>query len=393
MDSLAGMDRLPYEPGRDGEIRQESVVDPENICREDFFANAQTLEYSPFDEGENENQEEYPDDTELMETEEYPDDADLMEMEEYPDDTDSMEMEEYLPVGSARTPDESLTVRGAQPEGETGQQYAEVSDTEGTDAERTGGESPTADDGSEEKSSTEETAEEDRKRAEHEASEAKRKAEWEARQQAKKEAEKAQMERIMVMGSEELVAESMKRVGTDTEKLVRRNMKECVSEYVQTMCLEDEGFARQVMMPQKNMIRCFQYINRKAYEYVQDEMKAAGIQPGRDTPCYSSDIPDDVCYHWAEEYFRTMDVKEDKEEEEKFVPKPYIGKNGAKAASKKSAGKKPASRKAGEKKTVDNAGKEEKKAGGQAAEKKPKETTGDGQLSLTGQMSFEDFAA
>ena len=200
---------------------------------------------------------------------------------------------------------------------------------------------------------------EDKKRAEHEAAEARRKAEWEARQQAKKDAEKAQMERIMAMGEEELISESMKRVGTDTEKLTRRNMKECVSEYIQTACLEDAAFARQVMLPQKNMVRCFQYINRKAFEYVQDEMKAAGIQPGRDTPCYSSDIPDDLCYHWAEEYFRNMDVKEDKEEEEKFVPKPYAGKTttsskGKKTGAKKSPAKKPAEKKAEKKEPADN---------------------------------------
>lgn len=200
---------------------------------------------------------------------------------------------------------------------------------------------------------------EDKKRAEHEAAEARRKAEWEARQQAKKDAEKAQMERIMAMSEEELMSESMKRVGTDTEKLTRRNMKECVSEYIQTACLEDAAFARQVMLPQKNMVRCLQYINRKAYEYVQDEMKAAGIQPGRDTPCYSSDIPDDLCYHWAEEYFRTMDVKEDKEDEEKFVPKPYAGRTtagskGKKTTAKKSPAKKPAEKKAEKKEPADN---------------------------------------
>ena len=210
----------------------------------------------------------------------------------------------------------------------------------------------------EENSDAEEESE-DKKRAEHEAAEARRKAEWEARQQAKKDAEKAQMERIMAMSETELMSESMKRVGTDTEKLTRRNMKECVSEYVQTACLEDAAFARQVMLPQKNMVRCFQYINRKAYEYVQDEMKAAGIQPGRDTPCYSSDIPDDLCYHWAEEYFRTMDVKEDKEEEEKFVPKPYTGRTtaaskGKKSSTKKSPAKKPAEKKAEKKEPADN---------------------------------------
>ena len=223
-------------------------------------------------------------------------------------------------------------------------------------------------------------AEEERKQAEHEASEAKRKSEWEARQQAKKEAVKAQLERIKSMSAEELVSESMKRVEADTEKLTRRNMKECVSEYIQTACMEDEGFAQQVMLPQKNMVRCFQYINRKAYEYVQDEMKADGIEPGRDTPCYSADIPDGLCYHWAEEYFRTTDVKEDKEEEEKFVPKPYAGRaasssKGKKTGTKKSAAKKPAAAK--------------------PAEKKPenKKPAGDGQMSLMEQMSFEDMLA
>ena len=223
-------------------------------------------------------------------------------------------------------------------------------------------------------------AEEERKQAEHEASEAKRKSEWEVRQQAKKEAVKAQLERIKSMSAEELVSESMKRVEADMEKLTRRNMKECVSEYIQTACMEDEGFAQQVMLPQKNMVRCFQYINRKAYEYVQDEMKADGIEPGRDTPCYSADIPDGLCYHWAEEYFRTMDVKEDKEEEEKFVPKPYAGRTassskGKKTGTKKSAAKKPAAAKPAEKKSEN---------------KKP---ASDGQMSLMEQMSFEDMLA
>ena len=253
---------------------------------------------------------------------------------------------------------------------------------------------------SEETRSADETATEERRRAEHEASEAKRKAEWEARQQAKKEVVKAQLERIRAMNDEDLASESMKRVGADTEKLTRRNMKECVSEYVQTACLEDVAFARQVMLPQKNMVRCFQYINRKAYEYVQDEMKVSGIQPGRDTDCYASDIPDGLCYHWAEEYFRTMDVKEDKEEEEKFVPKPYLGKG---SSSRKPAEKKAASTKTGKTKakTESQSGKNGKgaadgkagdKPGSRAVDKRQK-AADDGQLSFIGQMTFGDFEA
>ena len=156
---------------------------------------------------------------------------------------------------------------------------------------------------------------------------------------------------------------------------------------IQTACLEDAEFARQAMLPQKNMVRCFQYINRKAYEYVQDEIKANGIQPGRDNTCYASDVPDDLCYHWAEEYFRTMDVKEDKEEEEKFVPKPYVGRTASSPKGKKTGAKKSAAKKPAEKKPQGGKSPERK------TEKKPEagKPAEDGQLSFMGQMSFEDM--
>lgn len=193
-----------------------------------------------------------------------------------------------------------------------------------------------------------------RKRAEHEKAEEKRRLEWEAKQQEKRNAEKEQLARIEAMSEEELVAASAERIGKDTEKLTRRNMKECVSEYIQTLCFEDVAFARLTMQPKKNMVRCFQYINRKAYEYVQDEMKANGMKNGGGMQCYASDIPDDLCYHWAEEYFRTADVKEDEEKVESFIPRPYKGASGTKTNTKKSAKKKAEQKK--EKKTEGNSG-------------------------------------
>lgn len=217
---------------------------------------------------------------------------------------------------------------------------------------------------------------EDEKRVEHEAAEARRKAEWEARQQAKRDAEQAQIERIASMSDEELMAESMKRVGTDTEKLTRRNMKECVAEYIQTLCVEDPAFARLVMNPKKNMVRCFQYISRKAWEYVQDELKANGIQPERGMQPYGCDLPDDLCYHWAEEYFRTSDVKEDQEEEEKFVPKPYCGGTSSKSKTKKK----------GEKKKTTSVKPEIKKT-------EKKTAVNDGQLSFIEQLSSGSMAS
>ena len=73
-----------------------------------------------------------------------------------------------------------------------------------------------------------------------------------------------------------------------------------------------------------------------------------------------------MCYQWAEDYFRDPDAKEDHEDEEKFVPKPYAGKSSAKSKPKKAAEKK----------------KTEPKAAPKQEEKKP---------SQDGQMSLMDF--
>ena len=186
-----------------------------------------------------------------------------------------------------------------------------------------------------------EQADEDAKRKAHEEAEAKRKAEWEVKQQQKKDAEKLALAKLDAMSDDELLAASLKRVGDDTEKLTRRHMMECVMEHIQTLCLSDPAFARKVMHPRKNMIRCCQYIGRKAWEYVQDELKAKGITPSRENP-YGSAIPEGVCYQWAEDYFNDPNAKEDEEKEEKeekFVPQPYRGPSSKSTKTSKGKGK------------------------------------------------------
>ena len=168
--------------------------------------------------------------------------------------------------------------------------------------------------------------EEAKKRAAHEAAEAQRKAEFDARQAAKKKATEEQIARVQNMNDDEAMAAAIQRTGADTEKLTRINMKQMVTEHIQTLCIEDSAFARLALQPRKSMIHCFQFISRKAWEYIQDELKANGIQPGPGMQAYGTDIPDDLCYQWAEEYFRDPTVKEDEEKEEQFVPKPYPGK-------------------------------------------------------------------
>ena len=182
----------------------------------------------------------------------------------------------------------------------------------------------------------------ERKRA-HEAAEAKRKADFDAKQAAKKAARQEQLDWIKAMNDAELLEAATGRVAADTEKLTRRNMKEAVAEHIQAKCREDAAFARLVMAPEKSMINCFKYINRKAREYAEQEMKDLGIKR---TGTYGCDVPDGLCYGWAEDYFKDPDAEEDRKDDEKFVPKPYVPNRKASkaaAAKKKKPEKKPTS--------------------------------------------------
>ena len=201
------------------------------------------------------------------------------------------------------------------------------------------------------------TVDEDAKRKAHEEAEAKRKAEWEAKQEQKKEAERLALAKLEGMSDDEVLAASVKRVGDDTEKLTRRNMKECVMEHIQTLCLDNPDFARKVLHPRKSMIHCIWYINRKAKEFIEQEMKNNDIKP--ENGIYGSDVPDDLCYQWAVDYFNDPNAKEDEEKEEKFVAQPYRGTGTA--ASKKSAPSKGKSKGKDAKKKDEDAAKPEAK--------------------------------
>ena len=189
-------------------------------------------------------------------------------------------------------------------------------------------------------SSDAEEQSEDKKRAEHEAAEARRKAEWEARQQAKKEAEKAQLARLSSLSDEEVTAQAMKTCGSRYGEAYPPEYERVRVRVYPDSMPGGSGFSRLTMHPRKTMIHCFFYINRKAREFVEQEMKDNDIKP--ENGVYGSDVPDDLCYQWAEEYFRDPDAKEDQEKEEKFVPRAYNGKSNVKSKSTKTAGKKTA---------------------------------------------------
>lgn len=169
-----------------------------------------------------------------------------------------------------------------------------------------------------------EASSEAEKRRAHEEAEAERKAKWEVEQKAKVDAIQYEWERAVDLPSAELAAASVKRIGDMTEYLTRRNMKQCITEHLQTRCYEDTALACQIMHPKKSMLHCFQYISRKALAYLkQEQAEAWEKQVGG---AIGGDVPDDLCYQWAEEYFNDMDAQEDRDEKsEKFVPMPYPG--------------------------------------------------------------------
>lgn len=187
---------------------------------------------------------------------------------------------------------------------------------------------------------------EEARRMAHEEAEAKRKAEWEAAQEKKKAAKEEQIQQVTAMTDEDVMAAAIKRISVETERLTRRNMKDCISEYIQTLCLSDITLARTAICPWKSMTHCIWHINKRAREYVQQEMKDNDIWPDRNG-IYGSDVPDELCYQWAEEYFRNPDAEEDEDKEDKFEPRPYRGKSSSKSTvkSKKTVAKKTESKK------------------------------------------------
>lgn len=180
------------------------------------------------------------------------------------------------------------------------------------------------------------------KRRAHEAAEEKRKAEWEAAQQAKKQKRDEALQKIKSMSDADIIAESTRRISTDVERITRRNLKECVSEHIQDLCRKDTAFARLTLHPRKSMINCFKYINRKAKDFIQQEMKDHDTKP--ENGIYGCDVPDGLVYQWAEDYMHDADAPEDQEKKEKFVPRPYVNTRTKtkKAASKAKKSDKPA---------------------------------------------------
>jgi hypothetical protein len=119
------------------------------------------------------------------------------------------------------------------------------------------------------------------------------------------------------MDDSEAVAASVKRIKADIERITRRNMKECVAAYLEDLCAKDPAFARTVIQPKKNMVNCFRYITRKARDYAERERQDTGVT---ESGAYGTDIPDDLCYQWAVDYFNDPNADEERKPQPRPTP-------------------------------------------------------------------------
>lgn len=121
---------------------------------------------------------------------------------------------------------------------------------------------------------------------------------------------------VTPMSDGEAVAASTKRIQAEIERITRKNMKDCVAEHLQERCAKDPVFARAVIQPKKSMVNCFRYINKKAEAYAKQEREDNGIT---ENGVYGCDVPDDLVYQWAVDYFNDPDA--DKEPAKKAPQK------------------------------------------------------------------------
>ena len=160
------------------------------------------------------------------------------------------------------------------------------------------------------------------KKAAFEAEEAKRKAEFDAKKAEKDEAIQIEWELNTMLTTDELIAKAKENIATGVERITRRNMKESVAAYIIKLSQESEDLSRNILHPKKSIVNCYRYINRKALAYAEEQMKLTGETPDRNG-VIGMDIPDDICYMWAKEYYSSTDIPEDHEDEEKFEPRTY----------------------------------------------------------------------
>lgn len=185
---------------------------------------------------------------------------------------------------------------------------------------------------------TPEQTEAEKKKA-FEEEEAKRKAEFDAKKAKRDEEIQIEWEINTMMTTEDLIEAAKNNIKTGVERITQRNMKESVAAYIIELSQKSENLSRNILHPQKSITNCYKYINRKARSYLEEQMKLTGEKPDKNG-VIGIDIPDNLCYQWAEEYYSSTNIDEDHEDEEKFEPRTYRPAYSPKTAKKSTPKKK-----------------------------------------------------
>lgn len=168
--------------------------------------------------------------------------------------------------------------------------------------------------------------------------EAARKAEWEKKHAKKVEKQAAEWQAVQEMDSETASKTSIEAITKGIERMTRRNMKIEVGKFIQQECEHDPEFARLIMHPRKDILRCFKFINQKACDHLIEERKLLEEQGEDTSDMVCGDVPDEICFQWALEYYRTPDLEIDKDKNDEYKPG-YTPRATTNSAKKKVASK------------------------------------------------------
>lgn len=104
------------------------------------------------------------------------------------------------------------------------------------------------------------------------------KAEFDAKKAARGKKFRIEWEMNTMLSTDELLKQAENNIATGVERITRRNMKESVAAYIIELSRKNENLSRNILHPKKSVANCFKYINIKAREYLEEDMKLTGMK-------------------------------------------------------------------------------------------------------------------
>lgn len=100
--------------------------------------------------------------------------------------------------------------------------------------------------------------------------------------------------------SNEMANRAKEIIELQAERTSLKTMADYVKEYIVGYCDEDPAFVERVNDPLKNFMDCIGYIKKKALEWLKEQQN---LELTSYTQGVGGDVPNDICYQWAVEYY------------------------------------------------------------------------------------------